>query len=125
MDWRTPLGESGIVGLFQDIFSLAFEDQELGRHCLRLIGNSCADNGTHPFAIRDLRILILSFADANRVRVIGHPDSLKSVIKATKNPELCPVATVVLYNICLDHGLFPMVFPRSNTKLTPQESPPS
>lgn len=43
--WRTPLGESGIVGLFQDVFSRVPGDRELGRHCLRLIGNSCADNG--------------------------------------------------------------------------------
>ena len=42
--WRVPLGESGIVDFVT--MSLVGEDwveTELRIHCLRLIGNSCAD----------------------------------------------------------------------------------
>jgi hypothetical protein len=44
--WRVPLGDSGILNFFLQIFSTHTLGINLRIHTLRLIGNACADTGT-------------------------------------------------------------------------------
>ena len=43
--WRIPIGESGLLDFFLGILSVDGLRQSLKIHTLRLIGNSCADEG--------------------------------------------------------------------------------
>lgn len=44
--WRVPLGESGLLGFFLDLIKGDDTPQDLAIQCFRIIGNSCADNGS-------------------------------------------------------------------------------
>jgi hypothetical protein len=46
--WRVPLGDSGILNFFLQIFSTHTLGITLKIHTLRLIGNACADTGIVP-----------------------------------------------------------------------------
>lgn len=43
--WRIPIGESGLLDFFLGILAVDGLRQSLKIHTLRLIGNSCADEG--------------------------------------------------------------------------------
>lgn len=43
--WRIPIGDSGILNFFLEIFSGHDLRHVLRIHILRVIGNSCADTG--------------------------------------------------------------------------------
>ena len=45
--WRVPLGESGFVDFVaMSVIGEEWSGNEIRIHCLRLIGNSCADTGS-------------------------------------------------------------------------------
>lgn len=47
VNWRIPLGDSGILNFFLQIFGTHTLGTNLVIQTLRLIGNSCADTGTY------------------------------------------------------------------------------
>ncbi|CZR61224.1 uncharacterized protein PAC_11120 [Phialocephala subalpina] len=82
--WRIPIGESGILNFFLEIFSGHALRHALRIHILRVIGNSCADT------------------DENRARVV-ESNYLPSIILQLQDTSLIPFAIPVLYNICIDY----------------------
>ncbi|TGZ83355.1 hypothetical protein EX30DRAFT_394574 [Ascodesmis nigricans] len=101
--WRIPFGESGILEFFQSLLpELKDEDGELRLNALKILGNSCSDK------------------DANRERMIAHPDSLRHIINTISCPESGTIAAIVLHNIITDydpaqlaaiqHGAVPVIF---------------
>lgn len=47
VSWRVPLGESGIVDFItMSVIAEDWAGKDIRIHCLRLIGNSCADTGS-------------------------------------------------------------------------------
>jgi hypothetical protein len=85
--WRLPLGESGILSFFHDLFPKTSDEPELRLNVLRIIANSCADR------------------DQNRKRVIEHALSLRPIIELIGDAEVMPIAMAVVWNICNDYGM--------------------
>ncbi|KHJ33476.1 putative gtp binding protein [Erysiphe necator] len=83
--WRIPLGDSGVLEFFLQIFSRHELRSSLKIHVLRLIGNSCADT------------------DENRSRIAASSDYFLAITKQLKFPSMLPYALPVLYNICVDY----------------------
>ncbi|KAI2617854.1 ARM repeat-containing protein [Hypoxylon sp. NC1633] len=79
--WRIPLGKSGLLDFFLELFLLDDLTPSLANGSLRVIGNSCADQ------------------DENRRLVIdsGHLPRLVQMV------ERDPVAVPVLFNVCVDY----------------------
>ncbi|KAH6707768.1 armadillo-type protein [Leptodontidium sp. MPI-SDFR-AT-0119] len=82
--WRIPLGDSGVLNFFLEIFSGHILRHTLKIHVLRLIGNSCADT------------------DENRERVVAS-NYLSSVVLQLQDVTLIAFVIPVLYNICIDY----------------------
>ncbi|RCI16395.1 hypothetical protein L249_2608 [Ophiocordyceps polyrhachis-furcata BCC 54312] len=91
VSWRRPFGHSGILDFSLDL--LAEEEDEnddqassldLQLHCLRLVGNACADT------------------DENRARVVRQ-DGLARIIRHLADDRLAPVAVPVLLNVLMDY----------------------
>ncbi|KAK0122658.1 hypothetical protein ONS96_009696 [Cadophora gregata f. sp. sojae] len=82
--WRIPLGDSGVLNFFLEIFSGHVLRHTFKIHVLRLIGNSCADT------------------DENRARVVAS-NYLGSVVSQLQDVTLIAFVIPVLYNICIDY----------------------
>jgi len=82
--WRVPLGDSGVLNFFLEIFSGHVLRHTLKIHVLRLIGNSCADT------------------DENRARVVAS-NYLNSVVLQLQDVTLIAFVIPVLFNICIDY----------------------
>ncbi|XMA10138.1 hypothetical protein WAI453_002929 [Rhynchosporium graminicola] len=82
--WRIPLGDSGVLNFFLEIFREHVLRHTLKIHVLRLIGNSCADT------------------DENRARVVAG-NYLGSVVAQLQDVTLIAFVIPVLYNICIDY----------------------
>lgn len=87
MAWRLPFGDSGILGFFLDLLAEGGLRQNLHKHSLRLIGNSCADT------------------DENRARVVEN-DRLSAITKHLTDQSLLPLNIPVIYNILVDYGKY-------------------
>ena len=84
--WRLPYGDSGILDFFLGIIARDDLPQKLHVHCLRLIGNSCADT------------------DENRARVV-QDSRLEHITRHFSNVRLMPFNVPVTYNILVDYGM--------------------
>ncbi|KAH8649019.1 armadillo-type protein [Xylariales sp. PMI_506] len=82
--WRIPLGRSGIVEFFVELFKEDDLKSTTILQALRIVGNSCADT------------------DENRERVINS-DSLPRIIKLLGNDNVIIFVTSVLFNVCVDY----------------------
>ncbi|PBP17238.1 GTP binding protein, partial [Diplocarpon rosae] len=84
--WRIPLGDSGILNFFLEIFGVSGNvlRHDLKIHVLRLIGNCCADT------------------DENRSRVVAS-NHMRSIVLQLQDVSLIAFAIPVLYNICIDY----------------------
>lgn len=101
--WRIPLGDSGVLNFFLEIFSGHVLRHTLKIHVLRLIGNSCADTGKQ-FRSR-LRREDWLWGDENRARIVAS-NAMSSLILQLQDVTLIAFAIPVLYNICIDYGKF-------------------
>ncbi|KAL2832386.1 hypothetical protein BDW59DRAFT_169304 [Aspergillus cavernicola] len=82
---RAVYGQTGILGFFlRLIASKEVTESSLILHCLRLIGNSCADT------------------DENRAAVVENNYTFV-VLRQLLRPELIQVVIPVIYNLCIDY----------------------
>ncbi|KAF4504546.1 hypothetical protein G6O67_007988 [Ophiocordyceps sinensis] len=84
VEWRLPMGESGILDFFLTVLAEDNLRQGLQIHALRLLGNSCADT------------------EQNRARVVAQ-DRLSSVSRHLQDEHLLLFTVPVLYNIMVDY----------------------
>ncbi|RDA91217.1 hypothetical protein CP533_3391 [Ophiocordyceps camponoti-saundersi (nom. inval.)] len=86
--WRRPIGDSGILDFCLHLLAEGDDNEapslDLQLHCLRLVGNACADT------------------DENRARVVRQ-DGLASIIRRLADDSLAPVAVPVLLNVLMDY----------------------
>ncbi|KAL4787528.1 armadillo-type protein [Aspergillus varians] len=81
---RLAYGQAGILGFFlRLIASREVTESSLILHCLRLIGNSCADT------------------DENRALVVNDNYTF-TILRHLLRPELTKVVIPVIYNLCID-----------------------
>ncbi|KAI1260184.1 armadillo-type protein [Xylariaceae sp. FL1019] len=81
---RLPLGESGLLGFFCGVISTHELRTSLAVQCLRIIGNSCADE------------------DENRERVVAS-GCIPTIVTLLNHDEILAFVIPVLFNICVDY----------------------
>ncbi|MCJ1281236.1 hypothetical protein MMC26_000554 [Xylographa opegraphella] len=101
--WRDPLGDAGIVNFFLSVIASGTASDQLMIHALRLVGNTCGDNGelSHFKAAEVDKCSQMCMTDANRQRVISD-NNLRFIVKQLENPRLLSIVIPVLYNVCSD-----------------------
>ncbi|KAI0155213.1 ARM repeat-containing protein [Xylariaceae sp. FL1272] len=81
---RLPLGESGVLEFFCGVISTHELRTALAVQCLRIIGNSCADE------------------DENRERVVAS-GCIPTIVTLLNHDEILAFVIPVLFNICVDY----------------------
>lgn len=101
---RPVYGQTGILKFFLELIaSKDVTESSLILHCLRLIGNSCADTGKvwlYPKNTCNWPSL-----DDNRATVVKD-NYTSAIIRQLQRPELIEVVIPVIYNLCVDFGIY-------------------
>ncbi|KAI9887942.1 MAG: hypothetical protein M1823_000199 [Watsoniomyces obsoletus] len=84
IEWRVPVGESGLLEFFLEVISTEGVPNEILLPALRLVGNACADT------------------DQNRQLAV-ESNGVEGIVPTLRDPQLAPVALAVIYNICVDY----------------------
>jgi len=101
---RPVYGQTGILNFFLELIaSKETIESSLILHCLRLIGNSCADTGNDW--IYPKNTCNLPSLDENRATVVKDNYTF-AILRQLQRPELIKVVIPVIYNLCVDFGIY-------------------
>jgi hypothetical protein len=97
-------GQAGILKFFLELIaSKEVIESNLILHCLRLIGNSCADTGKDCSCSKNT--CNWQSLDENRATVVKDNYTF-AILRQLQRPELIKVVIPVIYNLCVDFGIY-------------------